>query len=161
MLHLNALSNAQKVQIRNAFLLIDSDSKDLKITVSDLVNVHKTLGMAVPEKKVLDGMLGGNELISFAQFSQQMALELSKLDDKTTIQNALKVFADGNSLQDLTIDVQQLKDACCSVQLGEVGSGDHRLSRNAFDLLTKGFIQEQMDGKKIFLAQKWLDAYIE
>lgn len=161
MLDLSALSNAQKVQIRNAFLLIDSDSKDLKISVSDLVNVHKTLGMPVPDKATLEGMLGGEEDISFARFSQIMALELSKVDDRTTIQNALKVFAENDSSQEMTIDIEQLKEACCSVQLGEVGSGDQRLSRNAFDQLTKGFVKEKMDGSKVFLAQKWLDAYIE
>ncbi|KAF3988319.1 hypothetical protein FT663_04075 [Candidozyma haemuli var. vulneris] len=161
MSHLSALSNAQKVQIRNAFLLIDSDSKDSKITTSDLVNVHKTLGVPVPSDKELKEMLGGDESVNFTQFSQIMAEEFSKVDDRTTISNAIKVFAKDPSQTPVQIDADKLKEACCSVQLGEIGSGDHRLSRSAFDKLTKGFVSEQMDGSKVFMAEKWLDAYIE
>ncbi|PVH17089.1 uncharacterized protein CXQ87_004650 [Candidozyma duobushaemuli] len=160
MSHLSTLSNAQKVQIRNAFMLIDSDSKDSKITKSDLVNVHKTLGVPVPSDKQFDEMLGGEESVDFTKFSQIMAQEFSKIDDRTTIHNAIRVFAKGEETP-VQIDADKLKEACCSVQLGEIGSGDHRLSRSAFDKLTKGFVSEQMDGSKVFLAEKWLDAYIE
>lgn len=158
MLHLNTLSNAQKAQIRNAFTLIDSDSRDSQITSSDLVNVHKTLGIPVPSDKELKEMLKG-DLISFAQFSQIMAGEMAKLDDRATILNALKVFSKNGDIEE--VDYEELKEACCSVQLGEIGSGDHRFSRSAFDGLTKGFVKEQMDGTKVFSALRWLDAYIE
>lgn len=161
MLHLNTLSNAQKVQIRNAFLLIDSDSKDSEITKSDLVNVHKTLGVPVPSDTQLQEMLGGKDLINFAQFSQVMAKEFSQIDDRTTIYNAIKAFAKDPQQSPIQIDADKLKEACCSVQLGEIGSGDHRLSRSAFDELTKGFVHEQMDGSRVFMAEKWLDAYVE
>lgn len=156
-----ALSNEQKAQVRNAFTLIDSDSKDGAISASDLVNVHKTLGLELPSQAVMDTMLGGNELVTFAQFSNIIAGELAKLDDKTTIANALKVFTTEENKHTLVVDFDELKEACCSVQLGEIGSGDHRLSRNAFDGLTKGFVKEQMDGKKLFNASQWIDAYIE
>lgn len=160
MLHLSTLSNAQKVQIRNSFMLIDSDSKDSKISKADLVNVHKTLGVSVPSDQQLKEMLGGDELIDFTKFSQIMAGEFSKIDDRTTIHNAIQVFAKDKA-DPTQIDADKLKEACCSVQLGEIGSGDHRLSRSAFDKLTKGFVSEQMDGSKVFMANKWLDAYIE
>ncbi|QRG37520.1 hypothetical protein FDK38_001896 [Candidozyma auris] len=160
MSHLSTLSNAQKVQIRNAFLLIDSDSKDSVISKSDLVNVHKTLGVPVPPDSELKEMLGGEESVNFTKFSQIMASEFSKIDDRTTISNALQVFAKKGSTP-AQVDADKLKEACCSVQLGEIGSGDHRLSRAAFDKLTKSFVSEQMDGSKIFMAEKWLDAYIE
>lgn len=155
------LSNEQKTQVRNAFTLIDSDSKDGNISASDLINVHKTLGLETPSKDTIKQMLNGNELITFAQFTQIIATEMSKLDDKTTLVNALKVFTTDDNKDNLVIDVEELKEACCSVQLGEIGSGDHRLSRSAFDRLTKGFVKEQMDGKKLFYASNWIDAYIE
>ena len=161
MASLLSLSNEQKSQVRNAFTLIDSESKDGKITMSDLANVHKTLGLELPSEAVLATMLGGNELISFAQFSQIIAGELAKIDDRTTITNALKVFATEENKNNLLIDVDELKEACCSVQLGEIGSGDHRLSRASFDSLVEGFVREQMDGKKLFNALNWISAYIE
>lgn len=154
------LSNQQKVQVRNAFTLIDSDSKDGKITLSDLTNVHKTLGIELPDEETLKLMLQGNELITFAQFSQILAGELAKVDDKTTIVNALKIFTSEDA-HDLVVDVDELKEACCSVQMGDIGSGDHRLSRQVFYSLTKGFVKEQMDGKRLFYASNWIDAYIE
>ncbi|KAM9915720.1 hypothetical protein OXX59_010425, partial [Metschnikowia pulcherrima] len=73
MASLLSLSNEQKSQVRNAFTLIDSESKDGKITMSDLANVHKTLGLELPSEAALATMLGGNESISFAQFSQIIA----------------------------------------------------------------------------------------
>ncbi|EEQ41048.1 hypothetical protein FOB63_004068 [Clavispora lusitaniae] len=155
------LSNEQKTQVRNAFTLIDSDSKDGKITLSDLVNVHKTLGLELPSDETLKDMLGGGDSITFAQFSQVIAVELSKVDDKTTIVNALKVFTTEENKFNLIVDFDELKEACCSVQLGDIGSGDHRLSRQAFDSLTKGFVKEQMDGKKLFYGSNWIGAYIE
>lgn len=90
-----------------------------------------------------------------------MAKELLQFEDRETIYNALKVFSDDKESKDLTIDVEALKEACCSVQLGEIGSGDHRLSRATFDKLVDGFVKEQVDGRKIFLASKWIDAYID
>lgn len=155
------LSNQQKAQVRNAFTLIDSDSKDGKITLSDLINVHKTLGIELPDEETLKLMLEGNELITFAQFSQIMAGEIAKLDDKTTIVNALKIFTTEENRHNLIVDVDELKEACCSVQMGDIGSGDHRLPRHVFDSLTKGFIKEQMDGKRLFYGSNWIDAYIE
>ncbi|GEQ67407.1 hypothetical protein JCM33374_g1072 [Metschnikowia sp. JCM 33374] len=156
-----SLSNEQKSQVRNAFTLIDSESKDGKITVSDLVNMYKTLGMELPAESVLKSMLGDNDSISFAQFSQIIAGELAKFDDRTTITNALRVFTNDENKNNLLIDVEELKEACCSVQLGDIGSGDHRLSRASFDALVEGFVREQMDGKKIFNASNWINAYIE
>lgn len=161
MASLISLSNEQKSQVRNAFTLIDSESKDGQITVSDLVNMHKTLGLELPSEKELNAMLGGNDLISFAQFSQIIAGELAKFDDRTTITNALRVFATEENKNNLLIDVDELKEACCSVQLGDIGSGDHRLSRASFDNLVAGFVREQMDGKKVFNALNWISAYIE
>lgn len=155
------LTSEQKAQARNAFTLIDSESKDGKISQADIINVHKTFGFEVPSQSTLDAMLAGNELISFAQYSQILAEELSKLDDRTTLANALKVFATEDSKDDLIIDLEELKEACCSVQLGEIGSGDHRLSRDAFDSLTKSFVKENLDGKRMFYASNWLEAYIE
>lgn len=155
------LTSEQKAQVRNAFTLIDSDSKDGAISQSDLINVHKTLGLEVPKQEVLDTMLAGNEQISFAQFSQILAEEMNKLDDKNTIANALRVFATEENKHNLIVDLDDLKEACCSVQLGEIGTGDHRLSRTAFDSLTKSFVKEQMNGKRLFYGSNWIDAYIE
>lgn len=155
------LSNEQKTQVRNAFTLIDSESKDGKISVADLANVHKTLGLELPSAETLQAMLGGDELMTFAQFSHVIAAELAKVDDKTTIANALKVFASEDNKFSLEVDYDRLKEACCSVQLGDIGAGDNRLSRAAFDLLTDGFVKEQMDGSRLFYGSNWILAYIE
>lgn len=168
MLALNTLSNNQKTQLRNAFTLIDGESRDSVITKQDLINLYKTLGIKVPTDKQLDSMLtidGSSKKeeksINFTQFLNIMAKELLQFEDRETIYNALKVFSDDKESKDLTIDVEALKEACCSVQLGEIGSGDHRLSRATFDKLVEGFVKEQVDGRKIFLASKWIDAYID
>lgn len=172
MLALNTLSNNQKSQLRNAFTLIDGDSRDSTITKGDLITLYKTLELEVPADDALDNMLtvesSGNaesstneKGINFTQFLNIMAKQLQKFDDRMTIYNALKVFSIDNHNHDLVIDVEILKEACCAVQLGDIGSGDHRLSRQTFDNLVKGFVKEQIDGKKLFLASKWLDAYID
>lgn len=165
MLALNTLSNNQKQQLRNAFTLVDGESRDSVITKTDLINLYQQLGLAVPNDEQLSSMLNNSDGINFAQFLQIMAKELLVFEDRNTIYNALKLFAedaDYNRVsEDLIIDVERLKDACCSVQLGEIGSGDHRLTRQTFDGLVKGFVLEQTDGKKLFLAGKWLDAYID
>lgn len=165
MLALNTLSNNQKQQLRNAFTLIDGESRDSIITKTDLINLYQQLGLPVPLDVQLNGMLKNSEGINFAQFLQTMAEELLVFEDRNTIYNALKLFAeeaDYNRVsEELIIDVDRLKDACCSVQLGEIGSGDHRLTRQTFDELVKGFVLEQTDGKKLFLTGKWLDAYID
>lgn len=156
-----SLSSQQKAQVRNAFTLIDSNSKDGNITLSDIVSVHKSLGIEIPSQETLKAMMGGREQLSFAHFSQILAEELAKLDDKTIIANALRVFATEENKHNLLIDVEELKEACCSVRLGEQGTGDQRLSRAAFDNLTKDFVKEKMDGRRMFHALNWLDAYIE
>ncbi|EGV64771.1 Myosin type II regulatory light chain [Yamadazyma tenuis] len=165
MIPLNSLTNNQKTELRNAFTLIDGDSKDSLITKEDLVKLYKTLGIQPPRKADLEVMVATDDKTSkglnFAQFSNIMAQQLSKLDDRTTIHNALQVFAEGSDINDLIIDVDTLKEACCSVQLGEIGSGDNRLSRATFDELVRGFVKEQSNGKKLFLASNWLDAYID
>lgn len=165
MIPLNSLTNNQKAELRNAFTLIDGDSKDSLITTEDLVKLYKTLGLKQPSKAQLDIMVKGDDPLSkginFAKFLNIMALQLLQLDDRTTIHNALKVFAEGSDVKDLIIDVETLKEACCSVQLGEIGSGDNRLSRTTFDELVQGFVKEQSNGKKLFLASNWLDAYID
>ena len=101
--------------------------------------------------------------LNFTQFLQIMSRELLKFDDRATIYNALKAFADDSngSTEELAVDVDRLKDACCSVQLGEIGSGDHRLDRNVFDELVAGFVKQQIDGKNVFQASRWIDAYID
>lgn len=168
MLALNTLSNNQKTQLRNAFTLIDGDSRDSVITKLDLINLYKTLGIKVPSDKQLDSMLTvegslqkGEKSINFTQFLNILANELLKFEDRDTIYNALKVFSKDKKTEDLAIDVDVLKEACCSVQLGEIGSGDHRLSRATFDKLVDGFVKEQIDGRKVLLASKWLEAYID
>ncbi|KAG7660914.1 MLC2 [[Candida] subhashii] len=171
MLNLNALSSNQKAQLRNAFTLIDGESRDANITKDDLEQLYSTLGLEKPSYDELKSMLtiDGEDKsesgINFAQFSTIMAKELSKIEDRSIIYNALKTFQDNEQIDspknDLQIDLDILKEACCSVQLGEIGSGDHRLSRTTFDSLTQGFIQEQIDGKQMFLASKWIDAYID
>ncbi|CUM64629.1 uncharacterized protein PRCAT00002238001 [Priceomyces carsonii] len=169
MLALNSLSDNQKSQLRNAFTLIDGDSRDSTITKSDLTRLYKNLDMKVPSNADISKMLrdagaDGKEGINFTQFLNTMAKELLKFNDRFTIYNSLKAFADEgehNDSQDLLIDVEKLKEACCSVQLGEIGSGDHRLSRTAFENLVKGFVKEQSDGKKVLNANQWLAAYID
>lgn len=167
MLALNTLSNIQKAQLRNAFTLIDGDSRDSVITKSDLLNLYKTLELKVPSDQQLSAMLsvegdsGKEPCVNFTQFLNIMAKELQKFDDRMTIHNALKVFSTDTQNHELVIEVERLKEACCSVQLGEIGSGDHRLSRSTFDTLVKGFVKQQADGRNLFLATKWLDAYID
>lgn len=165
MLALNTLSNTQKAQLRNAFALIDGESRDSSITKADLVSLYKTLEVEVPTDAELDQMLTVDGKVvaglNFTQFSSIMAKEILKLDDRVTIYNALKVFSQDSHNHELVIDVDELKEACCSVQLGEIGSGDHRMSRHTFDTLTKEFVKEQIDGKRLFMASKWLDAYVD
>lgn len=168
MLALNTLSNNQKAQLRNAFTLIDGDSRDSIITKPDLIALYKTLGKAVPSDDQLNRMLAdgvkgdnGEVGISFTQFSNIMASHLLKFDDRMTIYNALKVFSKDVDNHDLVIDIEDLKQACCGVKVEEIDSPDHRLSRPVFDQLVVGFVKEQIDGKKVFLASKWLDAYID
>lgn len=163
---LNTLSNGQKAQLRNAFTLIDGESRDSSITKADLISLYKTLELKVPDDDSLKEMLTiDGEFketgVNFTQFSNIMAKELQKYDDRMTIYNALKVFLIDSHNHELVIDVEVLKEACCSVQLGELGSGDNRLSRQAFDQLVEGFVKEQIDGTKLFTASKWLDAYID
>ncbi|KAK6457969.1 uncharacterized protein RJT20DRAFT_125849 [Scheffersomyces xylosifermentans] len=169
---LNTLSNSQKSQLRNAFTLIDGESRDSIITKDDLVKLYTTLGLNLPSDDQLSSMLSleGDDSnskdagINFTQFSNIMAKELSKLEDRSTIYNALKVFVDDDNgdarYDDLIINFDTIKEACCSVQLGDIGTGDHRLARSTFDKMVDGFVKEQMDGKKVFLASKWMDAYI-
>lgn len=161
---LNTLSNSQKSELRNAFTLIDGESKDAVLTKDDLVKLYKTLGIEVPTKKELELMMKTDDKeakgLNFAQFLNIMATQLLQLDDRATIYNALKVFSEGADVNDLIIDVDTLKEACCSVQLGDIGSGDNRLSRATFDGLVQGFVKEQSDGKRLFLVSNWLDAYI-
>lgn len=165
---LNTLSNNQKSQLRNAFTLIDGDSRDSLITKDDLIKLYSQLGIKAPTDEQLTSMLSDSELgkgINFTQFLNIMAKEFLKFEDRMTIYNALKVFSEEvdprKYTDDLIIDVEYLKEACCSVQLGEIGLGDNRLSRLTFDKLVVGFVKVQTNGKKLFLASKWLDAYID
>ncbi|EGW32163.1 uncharacterized protein SPAPADRAFT_139723 [Spathaspora passalidarum NRRL Y-27907] len=162
MSHLNSLTSTQKTQLRNAFALIDGETKDSVITKDDLRKLYSTLGLPPPTEDQLNSMLGDEDKgINFTQFSNIMAKELSKFEDRAVIYEALKTFTNDEKSTGLTIDLQEFKEACCSVQLGEIGSGDHRLSRSTFDRLVQGFVQEQVNGKQVFLATKWLDAYID
>lgn len=168
MLALNTLSNNQKTQLRNAFTLIDGDSRDSIITKQDLSNLYKTLGLKAPSDKQLEAMITTDESklkkekgINFTQFLNIMAKELQQFEDRETISKALRVFSEDKNKEDLTVDVGKLKESCCSVQLGDIGSGDHRLSRSTFDSIVDGFVKEQIDGKRVFLASKWMDAYID
>lgn len=163
MLALRTLTPAQKTQLRNAFTLIDGDSRDSKITKEDLVHLHQSLGLATPSNKELEQMLsiGSNGEVTFNLFLSTIAEEVQKFGDVTAIYEAVKVFAEDTKNNDIVVDVDQLKDACCSVQLGGIGSGDHRLERSRFDKLVDGFIREQNDGKRLFMASKWINAYIE
>lgn len=170
MLALNTLSNNQKAQLRNAFTLIDGESRDSFITKDDLVRLYGQLGAKVPTDEELKQMLSvdGKENtrgINFTQFLNIMAKEILQFEDRSTIYNALKVFAEEGDprkyADDLIIDVETLKEACCLVQMGEIGSGDNRLLRATFDQMVSGFVKEQPDGKRLFLASKWLDAYID
>lgn len=157
---INILSSEQKAQVKNAFTLIDCDSKDGAISAQDLIHIHKTAGLPQPSDAQIKSMLNDQESITFAQFSKILAHEFAKLDDRVTISNALKVLSGDNS-ETMTVDADKLKAACCSVQLGDIGAGDCRLARSTFDELTGGFIKEQMDGLRLFHARNWLDAYIE
>ena len=163
MLALRTLTPAQKTQLRNAFTLIDGDSRDSKITKEDLVHLHQSLGLATPSNKELEQMLsiGSNGEVTFNLFLSTIAEEVQKFGDVTAIYEAVKVFAEDTKNNDIVVDVDQLKDACCSVQLGGIGSGDHRLERSRFDKLVDGFIREQNDGKRLFMSSKWINAYIE
>ncbi|CAI5759755.1 unnamed protein product [Candida verbasci] len=160
---MNSLSNVQKQQIRNAFTLIDGESRDKIVTKDDLKKLYSTLNLRTPGEAQLSEMFNNKEGLDFNEFSNMMSQEMSAVDDKSIIHNALKVFSDKGNLKtfkdEIQIDISVLKDACCSVQLGEIGSGDNRLSRSTFDKLTNNFIQTTHDGKQIFLASKWLDAY--
>ncbi|CAN3503451.1 hypothetical protein DICA1_F02212 [Diutina catenulata] len=167
---LNTLSTNQKTQLRHAFTLIDGDSRDSTITKQDLVNLYAQLGLAAPSVAQLDEMLavgdgGDGKGINFAQFSNIMAKEFAQFDNRMTIYNALKVFSNQEEVpkfrEGTVINIDELKEACCSVQLGEIGSGDHRLDRKVFDKLVDGFVQEESDGKRLFMVDKWLDAYID
>lgn len=163
MLALRTLTPAQKTQLRNAFTLIDGDSRDSKITKEDLVHLHQSLGLATPSNKELEQMLaiGSNGEVTFNLFLSTIAEEVQKFGDVTAIYEAVKVLAENTNSSDIVVEVDQLKDACCSVQLGGIGSGDHRLERARFEKLVEGFVREQNDGKKVFMASKWINAYIE
>lgn len=164
---LSTLSSRQKAQLRDAFTIIDGD-RDATITQEDLRALYATLALAPPSDAQLDAMVGAG--INFTQYSSLMATELAKMDGRAVIAGALQVFAAGGSdaasdaasgVADLVVDAAALKEACCAVQLGEIGLGDHRLSRAAFDALVAGFVREELDGKPVFLAGKWLDAYVD
>lgn len=160
---LSTLSSRQKAQLRDAFTIIDGD-RDATITQEDLRALYATLALAPPSDAQLDAMVGGG--VNFTQYSSLMAAELAKMDARAVVASALQVFAAGGSgaasgAADLVVDAAALKEACCAVQLGEIGLGDHRLSRAAFDALVAGFVREELDGKPVFLAGKWLDAYVD
>ncbi|KAI5961683.1 MLC2 [Candida theae] len=167
MSHLNALSNPQRQQIRNAFTLLDGESKDSLITKDDLKKMYTNLGIKQPSEKEIESMFTIDNVshsekgISFTQFSNILAKELSLIDDRSSIYEALQVFSakgDHKSFKDeLQIDLEELKDACCSVRMND----GNRLSRSSFDELVKGFVSQTVDGKKVFLASKWMSAYID
>lgn len=167
MLYLNALSNSQRQQIRNAFALLDGESKDSSITKEDLKKMYSNLGMKQPSESEIEAMFTIENVnhsekgISFTQFLNILAKEFLLVEDRLSIYEALQVFlAKGNykSFKDeLQIDLDELKDACCSVRMNE----GNRLSRSSFDELVKGFVLETIDGKKVFLASKWMSAYID
>lgn len=166
MLHLNALSNPQRQQIRNAFALLD-ESKDSLITKSDLKKMYANLGIKQPSESEIESMFTIDNVnysekgISFTQFLNIIAKELLLIEDRSSIYEALQVFLKkGNhkSFKDeLQIDLNDLKDACCSVRMGN----GNCLSRSSFDELVEGFVLETIDGKKVFLASKWMSAYID
>ena len=95
------------------------------------------------------------ESVNFAQFSKIMADEFAKFDDSVTIRAALEVFGSEQ------VDVESLKETCCSVQLGAIGLGDNRLTRKSFDQIVDGFVKEGIDGQRVLLADKWMGAYFE
>ena len=74
MLHLTTLSSTQKAQIRNAFTLIDGESRDSTITKDDLVKLYSTLGLPPPSESQLtkmltvDGQEKSQTLINITQF---------------------------------------------------------------------------------------------
>lgn len=164
MIPVNRLTNKQKAQLRDVFTLIDGESKDSIITKDDLIKVYKNLGLEVPNDDQLTEMVtvdGNQQGLNFVQFLNMMASQLIQLNDREMLYNALKVFSQESDVKDLIIDIDELKEACCSVQLGDIGTGDHRLPRSTFDRLVKGFVKEQSNGKRLFLASNWLDAYID
>ncbi|KAI5964248.1 MLC2 [Candida pseudojiufengensis] len=163
MTSLSSLSTNQKTQIRNAFTLIDGESRDSLITKEDLKNIYSSIDFKQPTDSQLtkmltiDGKDHSKKGITFAQFSNIMAKELLLVEEKSVICDALKVFAKDSNDTDIQIDLNELKDACCSVNLQE----KTKLSRSSFDNLVKGFTSETMEGKKVFLASKWIEAYID
>lgn len=168
MLALNLLSKDQKSQISDVFRLIDGDSRDSEISKQDLVNIYKSIGLTVPLDRELDSMLtvdsnknDKEKKLNFNSFLNIMALELQKLDDKMTIYNALKFFpgkTDDNG--ELSIDLRDLKEAVCSVHTDSTEDDNQNLTTEKFDALVQGFLKTQVDGKQVFLASKWVDAYI-
>lgn len=168
MLALNLLSKDQKSQISDVFRLIDGESRDSEISKQDLVNVYKSIGLAVPLDRELDNMLtvdsnknDKEKKLNFNSFLNIMALELQKLDDKMTIYNALKFFpgkTDDNG--ELSIDLKHLKEAVCSVHTNSTEDSNQTFTTEKFDALVQGFLKTQVDGNRVFLASKWVDAYI-
>lgn len=164
MLALNTLTNNQKLELRNAFKLVDGESRDSIITKQDIINFYESLGKPVPLEEQLKQMLGSNEKgMNFAQFLSIIAEELQIFNSRAALLKALKTFGDEEQSDDgIIIDLEKLKEACCSVQLGDIGSGtSERLSRSVFDKVVHDFVEEQIDGKKIFQASKWIAAYVD
>ncbi|KAI5956405.1 MLC2 [Candida jiufengensis] len=166
MTSLGSLSANQKTQIRNAFTLIDGESRDSLITKEDLKNIYSSIDLKQPTDSQLTKMLTidnkdcSKKGITFAQFSNILAKEFSFIEEKSVIYDSLKVFANDDKLDngdDLQVDLNELKDSCCSITLPE----NKKLSRSSFDTLVKGFTSQTMDGKKVFLASKWIEAYID
>lgn len=141
--------------------------KDSSITKKDLKKMYSNLGMKQPSESEIETMFTIENVnhsekgISFTQFLNILAKEFLLVEDRLSIYEALQVFlAKGNykSFKDeLQIDLDELKDACCSVRMND----GNRLSRSSFDELVKGFVLETIDGKKVFLASKWMSAYID
>ncbi|KAI3403315.2 MLC2 [Candida oxycetoniae] len=170
MSHLSSLSFAQKTQIKNVFTLIDGESRDSKITLDDLEKIYSSIGLVSPDSTELRSMLtiDGKDYsesgISFAQFSNIMAKEISNQEEKSKVFNALQVFLVSDNYQsykgELQVDVNKLRDACCSISV-EINGKNKILARQDFDKSVKGFVSETMDGKQVLLASKWLDAYLD
>lgn len=162
MLSLNGLSNKQKADLRNAFMLIDGGSKDSIITKDDLIKLYSDQALPPPSDKELTAMIGDTEIdgkkgINFGQFLNIMASQIQAFDSRNVIYEALKTFAEGTDINELVIDADTLKEQCCSVTL----DGDDTISRSTFETLVRGFVNEQSNGKRLFLASNWLDAYID
>ncbi|CAK9441739.1 uncharacterized protein LODBEIA_P56070 [Lodderomyces beijingensis] len=170
MSYLSSVSAAKRTQIKNAFTLIDGESRDSNITLEDLKQVYTTVGLARPSDSELkammtiDGVDHSETGIKFAQFSAMMAKEMSQLEEASLLYTALQAYSLSDDQKvakdDLQIDMEKLKDACCSANVGAFGEEPKYLSRQSFNKLTKGFVSENIDGKPIFLASKWLDAYL-